>query len=151
MKQFGNMTYRDAFNLMCGVLIGEGQYRKVYECALNPDYVVKVDDGGRHNLWEWGNWHSFNDDEAVKPWLCPCHMISAEGRILVMSKASPIRQSEIPTELPAFASDLKYGNLGMFEGRLVIIDYAYLNCKLDTTPKAIDWDAKTFKKTGKAT
>lgn len=141
-------VFEDAFSLLCGSLIGEGQYRKVFNCTFRDDLVVKVDQGGRHNLWEWGNWHLFKDDEAVLPWLCPCHHISAEGRILIMSKASPIRQSEIPAELPSFANDLKYGNLGMFEGRLVIIDYAYLTCKLDTTMKSVDWANKTFHKKG---
>ena len=36
-------TYEDAFNLLCGKLLGEGIHRKVFECRLRDDLVVKVE------------------------------------------------------------------------------------------------------------
>ena len=144
--------YREAFNLFLGEVVGRGQYRVVYLLPLNDEYVAKVDDGrsdtqaGRHNLWEWGNWWSYKDDPDVAPWLCPCHSISPDGRILIMKRAAPIRASEVPSELPAFVQDIKFANLGWLNGRIVVTDYAFIKAKCDVTMKAVDWDAKTFRK-----
>ena len=40
-------TYEDAFNLLCGKLLGEGIHRKVFECRLRDDLVVKVEPARR--------------------------------------------------------------------------------------------------------
>ena len=38
-----NLVYEDAFNMLCGDLLGEGIHRKVFECKIRPDLVVKVE------------------------------------------------------------------------------------------------------------
>lgn len=124
-------VYEDAFNLLCGRKLGAGIHRDVFECALDPTLVVKVeinDDRVRNfaNVKEYENWTVWRDVEPIARWLAPCDRLSFDGRILLQKRVEPIKKSEAPTALPTFLTDVKYENYGWYDGRIVCIDYAFL-------------------------
>lgn len=136
MPPHEDIIAEDMFNTLTGALIGAGQYRSVYIHRWRDDLVVKVEFGALlhgHNFSEWKNWTDYRDDKVVGPWLARLHWISANGRIVVQDRTSPIRSSEVPAKVPKFIDDLKFSNLGMLGGRLVVHDYAYMNLEINST------------------
>lgn len=110
-------------SLMLGDFLGEGVNRKVYRCALNPAYVIKVSDRGHcwQNINEWETW--WYASKLMAKWLAPCVAISNSGSYLVQRYAEAIRADELPKKLPRFLVDQKISNYGMLDGRLVARDY----------------------------
>lgn len=123
-------THLDAFNLLCGKLIGEGVHRNVFDCRIRDDLVVKVekiDPMFRYmaNYQEMKFWSENQYAEKVKRWLAPCVFLSPDCRILLMKKVNAIRPDErLPDQLPSFLTDIKRENFGWLDGKLVCIDYA---------------------------
>jgi hypothetical protein len=128
-----NRIFEDAFNLLCDRKIGEGVFRDVYECRIDRTLVVKIETDSQ------GPWRTFNnvremqfwqDNEMVKDvakWLAPCVYLSPDGRVLCQKRVAMFTEAEkktLPTKLPAFLTDTKYTNFGMYEGRVVCVDYA---------------------------
>jgi len=137
-------AYEDAFNRLCGKLLGEGIHRKVFECRLRDDLVVKVEseENWRYfaNVLEMRFWNDHEHYKKVADWLSPCEYLSPDGRILLQRKASPIVElSVLPEQVPAFLSDLKPENFGMLDGRLVCLDYALTIPNPSTRLKKVDW------------
>lgn len=137
-------TYEDAFNLLCGKLLGEGIHRKVFECRLRDDLVVKVEaeTDWRYfaNVLEMRFWNDHEHYKKVADWLAPCEYLSPDGRILLQRRVSPIiERSVLPEQVPAFLSDLKPENFGMLDGRLVCLDYALTIPNPSTRLKKVDW------------
>ena len=64
-------VFEDAFNLLCGERIGAGVSREIFECALMPDCVVKVetDQSAHQNIMEWEVW---NDVSVANYWRFFC-------------------------------------------------------------------------------
>ncbi len=129
----GLKIHEDAFNLLAGKLIAEGIHRKVFECRLRPDLVVKVEFEE-----DWRYFANVHEDKfysdappAVKEWLAPCRYLSPDGRILLQDKVQPITdKTKLPEKIPAFLGDVKPENFGWLNGKLVCVDYVYVN-----TPK----------------
>lgn len=123
-------TYRDAFNLLCGDLIASGAYRQVYECRIRPDLVVKVEIAEnewrqQHNNLEAQFWADFQDHKVIGKWLCPIVFVSPDTRIIMMERAMPLWDHELPAKVPACFRDVKPGNFGRLkDGRIVCLDYA---------------------------
>jgi hypothetical protein len=121
-------VYEDAFNLLCGRLIGEGAYRKVFECLIRQDLVVKVEiDTGRRNFMnvlEMEFWRASMYNKSVASWLAPCEHLSPDGRILLQRRCEGIGRTFLPDKLPKFLADIKQENFGYYEGRVVCVDYA---------------------------
>ena len=137
-------TYEDAFNLLCGKLLGEGIHRKVFECRIRPDLVVKVEpeENWRYfaNVLEMRFWNDHEHYKKVADWLAPCEYLSPDGRILLQRRTLPIVDSSaLPAQLPAFLSDVKADNFGMLDGRLVCVDYAMTIPNPSTRLKKVDW------------
>lgn len=137
-------TYLDAFNLLCGDFIGRGQFRDVFQCRLLPDCVVKVErpESFRKfsNVYEFDFWHEYKEDKNVIKWLAPCEWLSADGRILIQKKCDPVPQDyKLPTKLPSFLTDTKRANYGIYEGRLVCIDYAIVIMNPETKLRKANW------------
>lgn len=138
-----SFIHLEAFNVLCGELIGEGAYRKVFDCPFDPTIVIKVENAefsGFHNALEWRTW-----DECIywKPgnrWLAPCVRISPNGRILIQRKTEPIRPKDLPAMLPSFLRDVKPGNFGWYDGRIVCHDYAFTGSVLPIKMKKADWN-----------
>lgn len=123
--------FQDEFNaFFLGREIGEGVYRRVFANPSEPDTsVIKVEKNiyARmfSNVLEWNVWDELRDHPEASKWLAPCVGISRSGNVLVQKRTEPIRESEIPTEVPSFLWDAHGGNWGMFEGRPVVYDYAF--------------------------
>lgn len=135
MSQF---HYREARSILCGDLIGEGSARKVYQCLMNADYVVKIETGGKsfQNAAEWETW-SWVRATAMEKWFAPCHLISPCGLLLVQRKVAPLRDSELPPKLPAFLCDFKKENFGLLEKRIVCCDYGTVFSAIRTASKRL--------------
>lgn len=136
-------TFEDAFNLLCGKLIGEGIHRKVYECRIRPDLVVKVEnDDYRYfaNVLEDKFWADNQHYAKVARWLAPCEYLSPDGRILLQRRADPIgRGTKLPDKLPAFLTDVKRSNFGLLNGKLVCVDYAMVLQNPSVRERKADW------------
>lgn len=131
----------DAFNMMCGKLIGEGAYRKVFECKLRPDLVVKVEDAEYRrfcNVLEMNVWNCASD--AVRKWLAPCEFLSPDGRVLLQRRCEPVDRATLPDMLPAFMMDIKAENFGRYKGRLLMTDYAFTRAPHSTRLRKVYWD-----------
>jgi len=138
-------TAEDAFNLMCGERLGSGIHREVFECRLQPIYVVKVEihelrDRSFANVLEYEFWRLNQHHTQVANWLAPCVELSPDGRILVQYRVDPLPLDyKLPERIPSFLNDIKRKNFGLFEGRLVTHDYAshieFVNMRLRKT----DW------------
>ena len=115
---------RDAFWLLCGKRIGGGMSRDVYECDIDPTWVVKVESLAGHfqNVWEWRVWERVRGTDFER-YFAPCVHISPNGNVLIQRRTTLARPDEYPERLPVFLSDTKRSNYGLFDGRLVCHDY----------------------------
>lgn len=124
-------SFEEAFNILCGNLIAEGTYRKVFEYRDHDDLVVKVEktDSRRSfsNVFEARNWEDYKGFKTVACWLAPCVRMSPDGLILIQKKVTPLKPEDIPTHIPAFLGDVKYQNFGWYNGQVVCCDYPWLN------------------------
>lgn len=132
-----------AFNLLCGDVLGEGIHRKVFECSLDPTLVVKVETDEEHrsfaNVSEHRNWSENEFYKPVANWLAPVVSISPCGLVMLQKRVTPLRDNELPAQLPAFLTDLKPANFGLFEGRVVACDYSFLVTNISTRLRKADW------------
>lgn len=110
-------------SLVLGDFLGEGVNRRVYRCAINPNYVIKVSDRAHcwQNINEWETW--WYASKLMARWLAPCVAISPSGTYLVQQYAEPVRRDELPKKLPRFLVDQKQENFGIINGQLVARDY----------------------------
>lgn len=138
------MCFEEAFNILCGELIGEGISRKVFRCRTNPDFVVKVesDEYSRFaNVSEFQFWQDNAYNARVSDWLAPCKLISPNGRVLVQEYCRPANDSEIPDTLPRFITDLKLSNFGVTkQGKFVCVDYASRIDNPDIRMRKVEFD-----------
>lgn len=108
------MIFEDSFNLLCGRLLGEGAFRKVYQCKLVPDLVVKVEkephDRTFANVFEYNFWSEYQDVKGVGEYLAPCEGMSPNGLLLLQRKCKPVNTDKLPKRLPEFLTDLKPEN-----------------------------------------
>jgi hypothetical protein len=135
-------AFEDAFNLLCGTLLGEGVHRKVFACRLRPELVVKVEaePAFRYfaNVHEMKMWNDASPGEMK--WLAPCRYLSPDGRILLQERADPVPQDyEMPERMPSFLTDFKRENFGILRGKLVCIDYAILVPSYNSRLKVVHW------------
>ena len=124
---------------LLGTLIGEGAFRRVYQHVMFPSLVIKVarDDlkcdyaGCEDNYIESEIWKMATDEE--KESFAPVEDISHNGKYLIMGRTTPIEDMTdfymkyIEASIPYYAQmDVHYDNVGMFDGRPVIHDYAMI-------------------------
>jgi hypothetical protein len=111
-------------SLFLGKKLGEGMSRKVYACRTDSALVIKIERraGYFQNIREWETWNELQYTAAAK-WLAPCIDISSCGTILLQKRAQPIREKELPKQMPVFLCDFKLANFGVLEGRVVCCDY----------------------------
>lgn len=126
----GPITSRDAFTLLCDELLGRGQGREVYAVPFDRTLVVKLETVGKvqkfQNAAEWIVWESVQHDTRLARWFAPCVSISYSGLWLLQRRTSPVTLAELRKELPqvpASFTDLKVGNWGRLNGRIVCHDY----------------------------
>lgn len=138
-------TFEDAFNMLCGKFLGEGIHRKVFECKLRPDLVVKVEDNVSDyrnfaNVKEHQFWSDYVDFPAVAKWLAPSLFLSPDGRISLQSRVERISDThEMPKLMPHFLTDLKRSNFGWLDGKLVCVDYAWTLASAGARLRKAQW------------
>lgn len=108
------LAFEEAFNLLCGEQIGRGMSRQVFECALVPGCVVKIETDPQRfqNIIEWETWRIVSCMSASR-WFAECRWISPNGRILIQERTRPAGIGELPDKVPVWFSDLKRSNWGM--------------------------------------
>jgi hypothetical protein len=139
-----NPAFEDAFNLLCHHKLGSGIHRDVFECRINPQLVVKVENDlpWRYfaNVLEMKFWNDNQDREAIAKWLAPCEYLSPDGLVLLQRRCEPLRDSDqLPEKLPSFLTDVKKDNYGLLDGRIVCFDYALNIPSPSTRPKKVIW------------
>lgn len=107
-------THHQAFHLLCGKKLGIGMSRTVYECKIDPHYVVKVEDGSGQfqNVVEWETWQRVADTNYSR-WFARCKWISDNGAILIMERTTPATGNQYLDQMPVFLCDFKRTNYGM--------------------------------------
>lgn len=119
----------DLLNMICGDKIGEGQYRTVFACHVNKDWVVKKEkDLNSHysNIHEYDLYSAFMDT-PLRVWFAPVHWLSPRGLWLIQSRTQSIPDKLLPKLVPSIFCDFKRDNWGMLNGRVVCHDYGN-NC-----------------------
>lgn len=113
-----------------GEYLGEGFRRIAYNHKDDDGLVIKflknLDDD--HNRIEFENWEMLKNTEKGK-WLVPCISLSDDGRFLVQKKVQVL--DEAPENIPEWITvlgDYSFGgnkskHWGVYEGRIVLIDY----------------------------
>ena len=138
--------YEDFFGLICEDKLGEGEYRSVYSCRVDPTLVVKVERERRGwrsfaNVKEHAVWWEWQNKPAVARWLVPCTQLSPGGLFLLQRRAQPLPSGfQLPAELPTFLTDLKPSNFGLIDDQLVCLDYAFVNMSLPTRLRKVEWN-----------
>lgn len=122
----------DLNDLFVGAFIGSGSFREVYHCWHMPGCVIKLMNqefesetpGGRGgefaNVTEWQIWNAVKNTRLAK-YFAPCVDISPCGQALIMKYAPPIK--DWPKKMPNVLDDMRPANLGLYEGKVVAIDY----------------------------
>lgn len=128
-EYFQSTIARDTWSILCGDRLGFGVARTVFACRLNPDYVLKIETGGRsfQNVLEWETWKIAEYAPKQALWLAPCISISTCGTVLVQRRTTPARAAEMPKSVPNWLTDVKLDNWGILDGRPVCHDYGYPN------------------------
>lgn len=118
------VLFQDLTGFIFGDLIGEGNFRVVYQFMPCKNYVIKLDKGGRFdNVTEWEIYQNLKEDPLIGKWLCPCIKISDCGRFLIQVRTKPITLEEMPKEIPNCFTDLKIQNWGKIGKQIVCHDY----------------------------
>ncbi len=137
--------FEDAFNMLCGKVLGQGVHRKVFDCKIRPDLVVKVEDDNDNlrnfaNVFEMQFWCEYQHDKNIGKWLAPCEYLSPDGMLLLQRKCSPVPfDYKLPARLPEFMTDFKRDNFGIMDGKLVCLDYAITMMSASSKLKKADW------------
>lgn len=123
-EEFTSTIARDVMRMLLGDRIGVGQFRDVYAHATDPTLVVKLENGWRDfsNIREWDIWQAVKEMD-LKKWFAPVESIAPCGSVLVMKRCQPARREELPERVPAFFTDFKPENWGLYDGRVVCMDY----------------------------
>lgn len=114
----------ELWKMLVSEWIGGGGFRNVYTAATDPTKVIKVEEtaGSFSNVLEWEVWKAVKDKPQGR-WFAPCHFISPNGAVLIQARTEPAAKGEYPKLMPAFFTDFKRSNFGLYRGRLVAHDY----------------------------
>lgn len=112
-----------------GKHLGSGHSRDVYLNLDDPETVIKHEPNPMatnfSNVKEWTIWTELKQDEERSIYFCPCGAISQDGRFMLMKRAQPIPDIITATVLPKDINDINRKNIGVYHGRIVLIDYAF--------------------------
>lgn len=136
--------FEEAFNLLCGDLLGEGCSRQVFACKIRPDLVVKVEESTNRifaNVTEQKLYDDTRHIKRITKWLAPCEFLSPDGRILLMKRCDPVPGNfKMPKMMPEFLNDMKKENYGILDGQLVCVDYGMYSSIISSKPGPVEWD-----------
>lgn len=124
---------------LCGKKIGQGQYREVYECKIDPRYVVKIEENPEvfANIMEY---MTYRQRPELHLYLAHPAFITDDGKILVQRRVKHKDIKYYPDRIPAVFCDLKITNCGWIGKRFVACDYGMtLSANYNKTRKARWW------------
>jgi hypothetical protein len=140
----------DFVTSLCGEYLGSGQFRSVFDYALDDKYVIKVEPKNTNcNTIEYMMYNEIQylqgDLNWVKDWFSPVKWISPNGRLLVMRKTKPHTdktKKKRPDNIPKFLWDVKEENFGWIGNNYVCHDYGQLYNLIEYSKRMvkIDWD-----------
>lgn len=135
------VTY-DVMDAFLGELIGNGAYRNVYENRLDSKTVIKIETGSTFaNAIEFETWQRVCMVTGVSKWFAPIQYISGCGKVLIMAKCKPLKTP--PAKIPSFFTDVKMANFGLYQGRVVCLDYgSHLLMEEGMKLKLINWTSE---------
>lgn len=139
---FNGRMAREFTDLMLGEYLGCGVGRMVHVFKPDPKYVIKFETAieSFQNVREWDLWRELEHYPKLRQWLAPIKSISPGGDILIQARTTPMKREELPAKVPAFATDLKIQNWGLFEGRPVMHDYGFIRMQaLSGRPQKAKW------------
>lgn len=115
---------RETFDILCGKELGRGVARVVYQCELDPSWVIKTeaDRQSFQNIMEWETWERVKHTEFAK-YFAPCYYISGTGAVLIQQKTFPIPTHKLPKKMVAFLTDFKRTNYGIYKNKIICHDY----------------------------
>jgi len=119
-------TKSDLLDYLVRKEIGRGAFRTVYQHALDPSLVIKIEEiaGDFSNVEEWTTWEVVQSNKKWKKWFAPCVYLSGGSNVLIQKKTAPIRlKSQLPKRMPSFFTDFKVTNYGIFNDHIVCHDY----------------------------
>ena len=112
-------------NFFLGNFLGSGISRYVFENALDPTTVIKIDTSRYNaNIAEFNVWQHVEYVESINKWFAPVVKMSRCGRILIMKKCNPLTINRLPEKVPAFFTDIKVENFGIYKNHICCLDYA---------------------------
>lgn len=147
----------DAIMCLLGPKVGEGQFRAVYEHALDPTKVIKVEYGHERkevhdsvknnsfcNVQEYLLYREIEGLKGslswVKDWFAPIHWISPSGHILCMERTFEKENIKRPSKVPEFLLDVKSSNFGWIGDKFVCHDYANVSAMVKYERKMMKVD-----------
>lgn len=147
LEDFPVVIKNDFIRLYCGKELGYGVYRQVFKHEFDDTCVIKVERGGNKifsNVREWAVWNEIKDTPFAK-YFAPCVAISENGNVLIQRRTQIPQKKKYPQKMPAFFTDFKYQNFGLYKGKLVCHDYAGFNIDKGLTKRMINanwwnWD-----------
>jgi hypothetical protein len=143
LQDMSNLQWQDLVTLVCGQYLGSGSSRQVYVFAPNPTYVIKlqVDTGTFQNQREWKVWQDFRYSDGQK-WLAPIDYISDMGAWMLQKRTQPVTLAQLQRRLPRvpkYLTDLKVGNWGTYNGKIVCHDYGTAIHEVHAGTKVAKW------------
>lgn len=121
---FKTALAQDLLGMVVGRYDGYGTYRAIFDHATDASLIVKVENQSQSfsNVNEWNVWQAVKETKLAR-WFAPCVDISPRGIVLIARRCKPIPREMLPDKVPAFFTDLKVENWGLYEGRPVCLDY----------------------------
>ena len=108
------------------LLIGVGNTRHVYQHPDNPLWVVKKDVHAASNEREWRAWCAIKDTR-YEHLFAPCVELTDDG-LLIMMRCDPVlKEPKRKTVVcrVVVSDSHRAANLGVYNGRQVIVDYGH--------------------------
>lgn len=123
--KFPDEVGTDFFRTITSKLIGTGYSRRVYDCVLNKNVVIKIEKGDYNfdNITEYKIWSVARNNENYAKWLAPCLWISPCGRVLIQERT--YLTDRLPKQIPVWLYDTHQHNFGRLKNdQFVCHDYA---------------------------
>jgi hypothetical protein len=132
-------------------ILGEGDYRRVYQHPHRPGLVVKSEKHNQAfcNVVEWLVWNQARGTD-LEPWLARCEYISPCGRVLYQQKLNMLTpdsfggnaSKHLPSEIPAALNNLRITSWGIAIGDPVpkCCDYGSINILPEFRLREVDWN-----------
>lgn len=122
------------YKSLLGPVIASGFSRTVYVVKGDPMRVIKVQQsntyyGDHANILEWSIWGAVEDTKYEKSF-ARCYEMSECGKYLIQERVGGVGSVNVKKiKTPEFVGDIHANNIGVRDGKPVLVDYASLKIK----------------------